>query len=115
MIDKEAIKARRDAATSGNWREGTCGGAVVTDFPEGRSHLGEKEYYGGYPICESALENDRVFIVHAPTDIDDLLAEVERLEGELGKFHKCHACWKAQNSGCAADYSDKEVWHKEPE
>ena len=87
MIDKEAIKTRLDAATPGPWKESKSNGAVVSNRPTCRYKSKEeadvdRKYYGGYPICESAISFDRELIAHAPTDKADLLAEVERLEQE---------------------------------
>ena len=96
MIDKDAIKARLADATPGPWKKVS---------QEASYEVGVFEIFGVDPIAsisefsstgsdyitalESMEENDAEFIAHAPTDIADLLAEVERLECELGKFKPC--------------------------
>ena len=101
MLDKDAIKARLEAATPGPWREGRHVGVVVCDtrtfrYESLEDEARDVEYYGGYPICESALSKDRDLIAHAPTDIADLLAEVERLEATLTRQAKGFATWLAE-------------------
>ena len=115
MIDKEAIKARLDAATPGPWREGKVSGTVVSDTPQTWNDGLDYEYYGGYPICESALTGDLEFIANAPTDIAELLVEVERLEGELAKFKPCEV--SKNHYHWLPDHSQEKVrvYHKEGE
>lgn len=83
MIDKDAIKARLANATPGPWKVG-----YSTD-PEcpGTSINGTYDCViepSGYLATD-----DAIFIANAPTDVADLLEEVERLEGEVGKFKEC--------------------------
>lgn len=79
MIDKQAIKARLDAATPGPWKH----------FVWDQEHLVRDG--NGRCIVDAvglSLPNAN-FIANAPTDIGALLAEIERLEGELAKFKEC--------------------------
>ncbi len=84
MIDKEAIKARLEAATPGPWKYVPCTG----EYGEAASAI------DGAHDCvvepdSFLLADDAEFIAHAPTDIANLLEEVERLEAELAKFREC--------------------------
>lgn len=70
----DEIKARRNAATDGNWiapgRTGVLGAGVVS-APTGRViAIG----------CGS--DADAEFIANAPADVDWLLAEIERLQAQ---------------------------------
>lgn len=120
-IDLDAIRARLEAATSGPWRECKSYGAVVSDRPTLRYKSKEeadldREFYGGYPICESATSFDRELIIHAPTDIADLLTEVERLEGELAKFSPCDPNLEHDNTNIDYDdYCGRDIYHKDEE
>lgn len=150
MIDKEAIKARLDAATPGPWKivgEERC---VIIDSGEecyackkgepllrtfqmddgetyhyhpAPSHLIEQDgsdsllIAGNYDYEEGGIFDhcDTVFIANAPTDIADLLKEVELLEGELAKFKPCevsknHYHWPPEHS-----QEKVRVYHKEGE
>ncbi len=71
------IRARLEAATPGPWAiYGTIGfeyhvrtGGTTAAVPT-----------TGEPVADAALNRDAEFIAHAPTDIADLLAEVELLQ-----------------------------------
>lgn len=84
MIDKEAIKARRDAATPGPWKWEVPFESIVSTAEPGYLtdvlSVNIDEYDS--PYLELTQE-DAELIVHAPTDIDNLLAEVEKLEGQV--------------------------------
>ena len=149
MIDKEAIKARLEAATPGPWKvvdEELCiviapgkkcpackeGEPLLKVFlmvngdtyhyHPGESHRIEQDgvpdpglIAGNYDYEDGGIVEhcDTVFIAHAPTDIADLLEEVERLESELAKFKPCevsknHYHWPPDHS-----QEKVRVYHKE--
>lgn len=68
-LDLDAIRARVADASKGPW---TCGADGLVWAPR----LGD-------PVSSSELIEDAKFIAHARTDVPALLAEVERLTGEL--------------------------------
>lgn len=80
---EQAIRARLAAATEGPW-------TVDDDDPE-YIIFPEKGGYDGLVIAKVAdqdgalfpVEHNGQFIAHAPTDIAALLAEIDRLRGEL--------------------------------
>jgi hypothetical protein len=72
------IKMRRDAATPGPWE------ATLDDHGRDGIEVGvwaHSEYIAELITSDRATA-DAVFIAHARTDVDDLLAEVERLTAE---------------------------------
>lgn len=81
----DAIQARVEVATDGPW-------AVDSDDP---SYIiySERGGWDGLVIAQVAdqdgalfpVEHNGALIAHAPTDLTDLLAEVERLRDELAK------------------------------
>ena len=113
MIDEQAIKARCDAATPGPWISETYGftgknwlvGSVFTGSTHETSclvhittdHLHASEYTHGEAI------SDVDFIAHAREDVPALLAEVERLRGEVERL-------KTRRVDIASDGSIIRVW-----
>ena len=133
-IGLDAIKARANAATPGPWlAEGPCENC-------GRYHAAEARFerevgeYGTYLAywhpaidgCEGAgREHDADFIAHTRTDIPALIAEVERLQGELNAarddVHDAllvaeQAEENAARFAWAMDHPDefRDIWHAAP-
>lgn len=77
--DLAAIRARLAGRTPGQWRrrEGAYHEKQVAAHAEGQS----------YPIIVvgSTFEEDAEFIANAPDDMAALLAEIDRLHGEIGR------------------------------
>lgn len=81
----DAIQARVDAATDGPWVEGErC--VFTEDYEHAIVSDSLVEVPGVIPYGE-AVQNpaDVALIAHAPQDLADLLAEVERLRNDLAK------------------------------
>lgn len=80
MLDLDAIKARCEAATPGPW-EWHSNGLRSGDFDciWGTVDNTGETYVGVH-------EDDSVFIAHAIDDIPALVAEVERLRGEVERL-----------------------------
>lgn len=69
-----AIQARLNAAARGPWEHDFCGNV---DQVENQSHAISER------IADNLTPGDAALIAHAPTDLADLLAEVERLRARL--------------------------------
>lgn len=80
MTDLDAIKRRLAAATSGPWQQWTCREA----HPESREthgpHCRGVTIDGGSHTLPT--QADDALVAHAPSDLDALVAEVERLRAE---------------------------------
>jgi len=74
-IDLEAIRARAEAATPGTWKLLIRGNTVKSYAIEG--------VCGGMKFIDNS---DAEFIAHSREDIPALLAEVERLQGEIQRL-----------------------------
>lgn len=94
----EEIKERRRKASQGKWSQNERGYSwkLCTDTTNDGTVLGE----GALTLIKAPIESDEIacyppsdqdadFIVHAPEDIDYLVAETERLEKE-GKSSEEH-------------------------
>ena len=83
-LDRDAIRARLQAATPGPWK------VCPDEATEGDLELvcqGTVDQHAG-PICMHPLTSaDAEFIAHAPTDVAALLDEVERLGQQLPGKH----------------------------
>lgn len=84
MTDDElaAIRARKDAAYPFE-----RGGYFDIEYCK----VGDRDTFmlaGALVNTEETAQTDREFITHARTDIDTLLAEVERLRAENAELHK---------------------------
>ena len=79
MIDLEAIKARAQAATPGEWYVERCG-----DFDDPSFIIAGvvRDRYGDNALNCGSDEALGQFIAHARTDVPALVAEVERLTAE---------------------------------
>ena len=95
-IDLDAIKARAEAATPGPWNADVAQrGDCVVWGPNGRFVLNAQaephwvEFPEGWPTKRSvAFDADRrdvEFIAHAREDVPALVAEVERLRGDVAE------------------------------
>ena len=102
-LNLEAIKARCEAATSGEWEvadQWVAGPSRANvnafRFPERRgSHRSATwEECGGERIAETSRANAE-FIAHARTDVPALVAEVERLREQLEDRHHESPGWSA--------------------
>lgn len=85
-LDLSAIKARAEAATPGPWSDlcyivyaQTKPGSTF-DIPLADASLDE------CPFSHDQCEANAQFIAHARTDIPALIAEVERLNGEVARL-----------------------------
>ena len=77
VIDLEAIRARRDAAKSGPWHvEFLCGRIAESTHALPNIAI----WTGSVLLDEDPAPAE--FIAHARQDIDDLLAEVDRLRSD---------------------------------
>lgn len=104
MINKDGIKARLGAAMPGPWKVG---------YSMDIESLGRSIDAADDCVIEPNIflaMDDADFIAHAPTDIADLLAEVERLESELAKFKKCENHYDG-----SLPCGGAECWHKDEE
>lgn len=70
----DAIRARVDAAARGPWAHDFCGNV---DQVETQAHATDAR------IADNLTPGDADLIAHAPQDLTDLLAEVERLRERL--------------------------------
>lgn len=85
MVDLDAIKARLNAATPGPWK-------VAIRQPSYHYWSSHGIDAKDDPVIEPSdylSLDDAEFIANTPSDIAALIEEVERLQGELGKFHEC--------------------------
>ena len=99
-IDLDVIRARADAATSGPWK--LWGMSVLAD-PVGDSNLDTAIHVAdtSYRNAQGKLRtNDADFIARARTDVPDLLAEVERLRGEVLNAREVDGLNVCRNLGC---------------
>lgn len=88
MPNLQEIKARRDGVTQGTWR--------IIDFRPVPLFSGSEELIHGCGGCDVGFthEGDAQFVLHAPTDIDWLIAEAERLKAE--KAHSRNPCFGSE-------------------
>ncbi len=113
------IEERLADATPGPWTAGKNYAAVIAPaIPlvcKGECDCNPtcNEMYGGKLIGESIEWADAELIMHAPTDLAELIAEVKRLQAELAKFYKCNEgkCY----AWAAGIYHSDKVYHKEGE
>ena len=70
------IKARRKAIGDGMWLRGADRQSVISCDPEPDPVM--QEHYGGRVICETVSGANQEFIVHAPSDVDWLIAKAEQ-------------------------------------
>lgn len=94
-IDLDAIKGRLEQATPGPWHQG----------PHYRADIESR--YGRVAECgvtrgQQAVAN-AAFIAHAPEDIADLLAEVERLRQERDRYENAQCVTCAKDLDAAAE------------
>ena len=82
MIDLDAIKARFNAITPGDWYQGMYPDGDPIDGPTGEHSPGDNILCEGEEIARAECTIDAAFIAHAPTDIAALVEEVERLRQE---------------------------------
>lgn len=88
-LDLDAIRARAAAASAGPWS--------ATDLRHQRGGQIRIFPAGGYFIANvlagrAHTDGDAAFIAHARQDVDDLLAEVERLRGKCTCATGDYAC-----------------------
>lgn len=84
-INLEEIKGRLAAATPGHWMHGHCHMAHWVDTKPDLTVM---------EICDVESDNayaDAELIANAPADIAALIAEVERLQAQIGVVRTLHA------------------------
>ncbi len=88
MLDLEELKALVNAATPGPWSDDQFDpyGAVISRAAPHAEWVGD---YDGAVIGEAFSRKDAAFVAAARTAIVELIAEVERLQGELDSFERC--------------------------
>ena len=103
MINLKAIKKRLAKATPGPWGVAECRQddngvtwvhwiAPMFDDGEGGLKPGSPEDYIAETLDNYKNDSNAQFIAHARIDIEDLVAEVERLRKQMGKSWNCHEC-----------------------
>lgn len=109
-----AIQARRKAATGGEWtysvdsvdgRPCTLSSCVDSEDLD----IAVFDQWDATPYEEEMIANAE-FIIHAPEDVDSLIAEVERLKGLVKKAHR-----EGMQTGdawcCSRDFDDANTLH----
>ena len=99
-INLALIRARADAATGGPWK--TWAMQVLAD-PVGDSNLDTAIHVAGTSYRNAQgrpRTNDADFIAAARTDVPDLLAEIERLRGEVLNAREVDGLNVCRNLGC---------------
>jgi len=128
-MDLEPIKSRLAAATPGPWRAqefdsypGDEGSAIVGGYSVGLVAYAVRPDFGaasGYD--EAQCDRDATFIAHAPTDVAALIAEVERLRGQIDAVKKIHEPEEYENPNtfeqgymCSHCYQENGEWAEYP-
>ena len=89
MLDLEPIKERLTAATPGPWFADDDGGVSTEPHAYTMTSTPVVDTEG----CGMGNPKDATFIANAPTDITALVAEVERLEKEVGTERSKQNAW----------------------
>lgn len=101
MIDLEAIKKRRSDFDDASVKQGMAiQSCTLPDLDCGHC----------CDACEKMDVADTEFWNHIEDDEADLIEEVERLQGELGKYVRC-----PDEDYCERCQADEDLWHKEGE
>lgn len=101
---EQAIRARLAAATDGPWaawtdQDGTphmvgmlMVGVAAGVIPDGETWVEGADVNN--PVAHTYTPEDREFIAHAPTDLAALLAEIDRLRGQITEARDgwCRVC-----------------------
>lgn len=99
-LDVEAIRARHAAATDGHWFMDTAGrfcgdpNMVVGDRGDHADAIATMRFGEG-----DQAEADEAFVLGAHDDITALLAEVDRLRGEVIRLSRERDCTQAKYDG----------------
>lgn len=112
-MDLDAIKRRRDAISSGTWVLLTNRAKDNYEIQSRNHHAPTKQHSscdGSISICRGGGNcADGEFIVNARDDIDDLIAEVERLDNQ--RYEMVLALHKAvYGATWARTESPQQVW-----
>ncbi|SHK30500.1 hypothetical protein SAMN05421803_11761 [Nocardiopsis flavescens] len=84
MTDLHAIRARVESTARGPWKRGfEADGTSVIHRPHPVVEGAAEVLFGAH----GASEADAEFVAHARQDIPALLAEIDRLRGELARAH----------------------------
>ena len=114
MLDKDAIKGRRDALSRLDGAELLFSGWMAEKDKTSRGGIRISFTLTVPPVTHDSRIDWMEFIGNAPIDIDDLLVEIERLEAELVKFKE------APRNSWDSSYElfrippGSEVFYKEP-
>lgn len=84
----EAIRARCEAATPGEWRYAVIHGHhLIVAPPDGPASISELGYFSLFEATGISNAADLGFVAHAREDVPALLAYIEELEADI-RMHK---------------------------
>lgn len=114
MNKVEEIRQRRAKVTAGQWHQrdpnvksgdniiidsdsghkGSAGQPLLSTVAQTLNFANFMSFDEGHKQCDAQMRHNADFIANAPTDIDFLLSEVERLKGELESQRYAAKSWE---------------------